>query len=380
MVKNRQVSVSISLRVTYAFDSLPLKDSGKLKRQADLDLEYTSSERGTVIQLHGLKILVTNHSYAINCPELTETLQAPSRYGADTNSGHTTPNPAALSAQQPQSQQPLAGQGQHGAYGNYQGHPYYQNQNQQNQYYNAYMSQYAPYQQQNYAAPFGAKGGMYNQPHHGYSQYDQHSSSPANAGGFPQSHGRESTLTSGLGDYARSGSAQPSQNQQQSGAGAFGINDPFTRAQGAFGGQTPGYGQQQAGQQGSSEDALKPFGDSKSGPSPSAVGQPGRPGSATNTSGQTAQSGLPPPQSLQQQSFGSYPGGHLAQMGQTSQYGSALGGLGGGHTAGAQSHQAGGYGAYGAGAAGAGGNAGFGNSYGSYGRGGGGWGGNYGGH
>jgi hypothetical protein len=338
--------------------------------------------------------IYSNSSGIIISPATNQmTQQTQSRYGdAAQQSGHTTPNPALGAQQQPgaqaqsqqaqhQHQQPHTQGQQHSAYGNYQQHPYYQ----QSPYYNAYMNQYSPYNQQSFAAPFGGKGGMYNQPHHGYSQnsYDQHSSSPANTGGFPQSsmHGRESALTSGLGEYARSGSAQPSQTQQPSGTGAFGgINDPFSRAQGAFAGQNQPYGQQ-AGQQASGDDALKPFADAKSGsgPSPSALGQPGRPGSATNTTGQAAQSGLPPPQSLQQ-GFGSYPGAHLGQMGQTSQYGGALGGLGGGHTAGAQSHQAGGYGAYGAGAAGAGGNAGFSNSYGSYGGRGGGWGGNYGGH
>ncbi|KAF2431171.1 hypothetical protein EJ08DRAFT_696561 [Tothia fuscella] len=293
-------------------------------------------------------------------------------------SGHTTPNPAASAqqagAQSQQAQLQQQAQGQHAGYANGY-HPYYNSP-----YYGSYMNNYGgPYaQQQGYGQPFGGKGGMYNQPHHPYSQYDQHSSSPANASGFAQ--GRDSTLTSGLGEYGRSGSAQPSQSQQQSGAGAFGgINDPFTgRSQGAFANQGQ-YNHQQGNQQGSNDDALKPFGDSKSGPSPSALGQPGRPGSATNTTGQAGQTGLPPPQS-HQQGFGSYPGGHQQGFGaQTSQYGGGLGGLGG-HAAGAQSHQgAAGYGGYGAAGQAAGANAGFGNSYGSYNRGGGGgWGGNYG--
>jgi len=230
------------------------------------------------------------------------------------------------------------------------------------------MNQYAHYNQPGFGGQFG-KGGMYNQPHPGYSMgsqnaYDQHSSSPANAGGF----NRDSVLGSGLGDYGRSGSTQPSQTQQ-TGSGAFGgVNDPFGRSQSGFPGQNQPYGQQQSGQQISTEDSLKPFGESKpsAGPSPSALGQSGRPGSATNTTGQGAQTGLPPPQS-HQQGFSGYPG-HLGQMGQTSQYGGGLGGLGG-HTAGAQSHQGGGYGGgYGSS---------FGNSYGSY-NGRGGWGGNYG--
>jgi hypothetical protein len=296
--------------------------------------------------------------------------QAQSRYGEAQQSGHTTPNPALGTQQQTGAQTQQAqqmhqqphGQGQHGAYP-YGAHPYYNSP-----YFSAYMNQYAHYNQPGFGGQFG-KGGMYNQPHPGYSMgsqnaYDQHSSSPANAGGF----NRDSVLGSGLGDYGRSGSTQPSQTQQ-TGSGAFGgVNDPFGRSQSGFPGQNQPYGQQQSGQQISTEDSLKPFGESKpsAGPSPSALGQSGRPGSATNTTGQGAQTGLPPPQS-HQQGFSGYPG-HLGQMGQTSQYGGGLGGLGG-HTAGAQSHQGGGYGGgYGSS---------FGNSYGSY-NGRGGWGGNYG--
>ena len=229
------------------------------------------------------------------------------------------------------------------------------------------MNQYSPYGQQGFGGPF-AKGGMYNQPHHGYgmssqSAYDQHSSSPGNVSGFS----RDTGLSAGLAEYGRSGSTQPSQSQQSSSSAFGGASDTFGRTQSGFPAQNPSYGQQHAGQPGSNEDSLKPFGDTKSstGPNPSALGQPGRPGSATNTTGQGTQSGLPPPQS-HQQGFGGYPGHLGGQMGGTSQYGGGLGGLGG-HTAGAQSHQGGAYGGYGAG---------FGNSYGSYGRGG--WSGNYG--
>ncbi|KAE9962534.1 hypothetical protein BLS_000209 [Venturia inaequalis] len=301
--------------------------------------------------------------------------QNQARYGDAQQSGHNTPNPTAVGAQQAAGaqsqhahQQQPHGQAQHQGYpGAYSQHAYYNSP-----YWSAYQQQYSPYgQQAGFGGPFGGKGGMYNQPHHGYGQnaYDQHSSSPANAAGFG---GRETSLGSGLGaEYGRSGSTQPSQTQSAS-AGAFG-SDPFSRSQSGFPGQNQGYGQQQSAQQGAAEDSLKPFSDGKSGagPSPSSIGQPGRPGSATNTAAQVAQTGLPPPQS-HQQGFGAYPGHPQQQMGQTSQYGSGLGGLGG-HTAGAQTHQAAGqYGNYGAG---------FGNnnSYGSYGgRGGGGWGGNYG--
>jgi len=138
------------------------------------------------------------------------------------------------------------------------------------------------------------------------------------------------------------------------------MGDVFGR-QGGFPGGSQNYGQQQGAQQSSADDSLKPFGDSKptSGPSPTSLGQPGRPGSATNNTPGQSQSGLPPPQS-HQQGFGSYPG-HLSQ-------GTGYGGLGGLGHQGGQNHQ-GGFGAYGGG--------GYGN-YGSYGRGG--WGTNYGSH
>jgi len=198
-------------------------------------------------------------------------------------------------------------------------------------------------------------------------------------GAFGQSslHGRDSALGGGLGDYARSGSAQPSQSQHTTAAGAGfgGLPEMFSRSQ-AGGYQNQPYGQQPGAQQTANEDSLKPFGDSKTGggPSPSALGQPGRPGSATNnTPGQTSQSGLPPPQSHQQGFGGGYPS-HLNQLqgGQANQYGGGLGGLGGAQqqhgAAQQQSHQQSGYGQYG----------GFGGGYGSYNRGG--WGTNYGQH
>ena len=257
--------------------------------------------------------------------------------------------------------------GQPGHTGGYPyNHPYYGSP-----YYANYMSQFGSYGQGGYGG-FGGKG-MYGQPHHyGMSpqtSFDQHSSSPANVGGLGQSsiHGRESGLGSALGEYGRSVS-QPSQNQHSAtaGAGFSALPDMFGRSQAGYSGQTSTYGQQQAGQQSGNEDSLKPFAESKSsGPSPSALAQPGRPGSAANnTPGQTGPGGLPPPQS-HQQGFGGYPS-HLNQLqgGQGNQYGS-LGGLG--HQ-GAGSHQTGGYGNYG----------GFGAGYGGYNRGG--WGTNYGQH
>ena len=136
-----------------------------------------------------------------------------------------------------------------------------------------------------------------------------------------------SGMSSGLGgmdDFGR-GSAQ---SQQQQSGGFGGMNDPFGRSGSGFGTQS-GYGQvSMAGQ----EDSLKPFSDVKGGPSP-ALGQPGgRPGSATNSAGASAQSGLPPPQRQQSGFGGGYPGFNQGQYG--------LGGLG------TQQHGQGGYGAY----------------------------------
>ncbi|KAJ4305371.1 RNAPII degradation factor [Kalmusia sp. IMI 367209] len=291
--------------------------------------------------------------------------QSQSRYNEAQNSGHNTPNPA-LGGQHPSgpaSQQQQAQHmqqqphGQPGHAANYPySHPYYN----ANPYYANYASQYGGYGQGAYGN-FGKS--MYGQSHHyggmpPQASFDQHSSSPANVGGFGGSsiHGRDSGLGGGLGDYGRSVSGT-SQNQHNAtaGSGAFGgIPESYRQPQGGYGGQNS-YGQQQISQQGPSEDSLKPFGDSKSGgPSPSTLGaQPGRPGSATNNpQGQGSQGGLP-----QQQGFGGYPG-HL-QGGQGNQYGGGLGGLG--HQGGSHQNNFGQYGGFG--------------GYGSYSRGG--WGGNY---
>lgn len=199
------------------------------------------------------------------------------------------------------------------------------------------------------------------------SSYDQHhSASPANAGTFGQNQQATMRSASGMGsalgnleDYGRSSAQQPAAHQQTSGFG--GMNDNFTRSTSGFGGQS-GYGQQSMA---GPEDSLKPFADSKGGPSP-ALGQPGgRPGSAANSTGASAQSGLPPPQS-HQSGFGGYPGfpgqsgyGGLGGLGNQQQHGQS--------TMGGQQ----GYGSYGAG--------GFGQTYGGYGSRGG-WGSNYGAH
>ncbi|KAI9815280.1 MAG: RNAPII degradation factor [Pycnora praestabilis] len=321
----------------------------------------------------------------------TQTPQPQSRYSQVSEaqaSGHTTPNPTISG--QPQQQQHQSAQPQHmhqqaqgqsgGQHGGYPyGHPYYSSP-----YYAAYINQFGYGGGQGYGAPYGNKGGMYGQPHQGYGMTPQssyeHSSSPANIGGFgqPSSHGRDNAHGS-LGDYGRSGSAQPAQSQQHSaGSGAFGgMPDVFGRSGSGFGGQNQQLGQQPGAQQVGMDDSLKPFGESKAsaGPSPS-LNQPGRPGSATNNPpGQPSQSGLPPPQSQQgqqgQQGFGGYPN-HVSHQGQHSGQGGQYGNLGGlgGHQSGGQSHQGSGYGSYGAG---------FGNYYGNN-AGRGGWGGNYGQH
>ncbi|KAJ4407236.1 RNAPII degradation factor [Didymella pomorum] len=259
-----------------------------------------------------------------------------SRYDAN-NSGHNTPNPG-LGSQLPsgpasQSQQGQGhsqqSQGQHGGYP--YNHPYYGSP-----YYANYMNQFGGYGQQQGYGSFGK--GMYGQPHHyGMSpqaSYEQHSSSPANAGGFGASNDRGSGF-GGLGDYGRSASGMGQNHTATSGSGFGGIPDTFSRP--GYTGQSS-YGQQQGGQQGG-DDSLKGFGDSKStGPSQSALGaQQGRPGSATQgTPSQSAQ-GLHQQQS-HQQGFGGYP----SHLGGNSQYG-GLGGLG--HQQGG--NQQSGYGNYG---------------------------------
>ena len=316
--------------------------------------------------------------------------QAHSRFTDTTGSGHNTPNPLIGGPQQsaPNTQQQTqhsvpqaAGHQQQGGYGSGQGgypygQPYYANP-----YQHAYQNQLG-YNQ--HLGGYGGggypnkHGGMYGGSH-GYgmgpqSSYDQHSASPANAGAFGQNQQTSMRSASGMGsglgnldDYGRS-SAQQSAAHQQQNSGYGGMQDAFTRSTSGFGGQS-GYGQ--TSMAGGSEDSLKPFNDSKGGPSP-ALGQPGgRPGSAANSAGGSTQSGLPPPQSLQS-GFGGYPG----FPGQ-SQYG-GLGGLGSQqqqqqqHGQNTMGGQQGGYGSYGA--------SGFGQTYGGGGYSRGGWGSNYGAH
>ena len=322
----------------------------------------------------------------VNTPHL-QSKQAQSRFADTTGSGNNTPNPLVGGQQQtnpnaPQSQhsvhqQPSSHQQQAG-YGANQpgygyGHPYYPSP-----YHQAYQNQYGGYNQQQlggYGGGYpGKQSGMYAGGSHGYgmapqSSYDHHSASPANAGAFGQNQQATMRSASGMGsnlagldDYGRS-SSQSAAHQQSSAFG--GMNEIYTRSTSGFGGQS-GYGQQSMT---GPEDSLKPFADSKGGPSP-ALGQPGgRPGSAANSAGGNAQSSLPPPQS-HQSGFGGYPGftgqsgyGGLGGLGtQQQQHGQQQSTMGG----------QGGYGSYGAG--------GFGQTYGGYGSQRGGWGSNYGAH
>lgn len=186
----------------------------------------------------------------------------------------------------------------------------------------------------------------------------EHSASPANAGGYSSSQGRDSTYSSGLGDYGRSGASQPNQVQPQSSSGSAGypatLPESYGRSPSGYGAPAQHYGQQHGGS--GIDESLKGYGDSKTGPA-AALGQPGRTGSAANSASQQGGS-FPPPQ-------GGFQGGHLNQLhsNQGSQYGGHLGGLGGHQSSGQGQQGSGGYGNYGGG--------GFGNnSYGNYGRGG----------
>lgn len=366
-------------------------------------------------------------------------------------SGNSTPNPAIPNQQQQSQPQPThqmlqqqqaQGQagGQHTAYP--YGHPYYASP-----YYSAYLNQVSshPYGRERpmfddvrrydeqylthnpqfgyggnhsgygggpFAGGTAGKQGMYGQPHQGYgmspqqTSYDQHSSSPANIGGFAQQQSapsRDGVGSASLAAYGRSGSAQPSESQQQysgTSVGAYGnMPDVFARSTSGFPGQVQGLAHQQGGQSGAIEDSARGvYGDSTKvpgGPSP-ALGQPGgRPGSAANSM-QGVTAGLPPSnqvpgQQQSQQGYGGYPGLVTHQMQQqqqqqhgqqASQYGAGPPGvsaLGGHHQSAAQQHTQQGSGGYGGAGYGAGG---FGGSYYGVGGGGnrGGWGGNYGGH
>lgn len=296
------------------------------------------------------------------------TSQPPSRYAhVDApNSGHTTPNPTLPGTTQAPTAQHMPTQATHG-YG--YGYPYYSNphyasyMNQMNQhqygrnrpmyddarrYDDHYMPHTSQYGYGSQYAPYG-KAGMYGQPH-GFSY--EHASSPA--AGFNQTMpGRDSA-------YGRTGSAQPTENQQPTNAFGSGMTDVFGRSQAGFGQNQP-----IAQQPPVTAEETKSFDTPKAGggPSPS-LAQTNRPGSATNSSmpGQPPAQGLPPLHAQQTQpGLGTYPN-------LNPQFGGGLGALGGQQAAATQAHHpASGYGNY----AGTG----FGNYYGNT-RGG--WGGNYG--
>ena len=293
-------------------------------------------------------------------------------------SGNSTPNP--VPGQQPPNQPPQMPQGQPGSQHGGYGYPYsygnyysnYMNHMNQNshlygrerplfddvrRYDDQYISQNPQY---GYGGVFGGgKQGMYGQGHQGYgmspqASYDQHSGSPANTSAFGSQHPSNREPSSGLGNYGRSGSTQPSENSQQfPGTGATShnsVSDVFGRSQ-------PGYQGHNQGLGGGNEESLRTYNDkSQSGPSP-ALGQPGnRPGSAVNAQGQNqGQSG-----------YSGYPNQMNQQMHsqQGSQYGGAPSGFAG-HQSGNQNQ---GYGGYGGGYGG--------NIYGNNSRGG--WGGSYG--
>lgn len=288
------------------------------------------------------------------------TTQPPSRYGHidNTNSGHSTPNPAGPVIA------PAAHTAQHGyGYGNnyYYNNPHYASyMNQMNQHqqqyngrtrpmyddarrYEEYMQhpQHQQHQQQygyNNQYPYGK--GMYTpQPPTTAFSYDQTSSSPANTGSFA----RESV-------YGRTGSAQPDNITASANSFSAPMPDVF-RSQGSFG-PNPAI----TGQPSATADESKGFDSKASGPSPSLAN---RPGSATNSvPGQAQpQTGLPQGQQGQQgqQAFSNYP--------MNPQF-SGIGALSGHQGA---ANQASAYGNYGGG---------FSNYYGNSNRGG--WGGNYG--
>ncbi|EFX00372.1 rnapii degradation factor [Grosmannia clavigera kw1407] len=265
------------------------------------------------------------------------------------NSGSTTPNPPApgqpQQAQQPgavqngqaqSQQQPQASQYPYN-------HPYFTSP-----YYNQYMNQmnqYGSFAQGN----FGPYGKGYGNHHPGYgvtpTPYEHNISQASTfAAGSSLHRGAETnSLATGLGEYGRVGSGQPS-SYGSGHDGSFGRAG--AAAYQAQAGQGFGAPPSQASAQQAGADDLKPYGDPKgaTGPSPSLGGA--RPGSATNT--QASQPGLPPPQSSQQgiSSYGGYPThlqGHSGLHGNQS-----VAGGGYGMSAGAnQSHTNNPYGGYG---------------------------------
>ncbi|PWW73457.1 hypothetical protein C7212DRAFT_366016 [Tuber magnatum] len=245
------------------------------------------------------------------------TSRYPAQTGGEQGSGHATPSPAIPTVQQTsQPHQPI---GQHPTqafqYG-YQHHPYY--------------NQFVP--QSYYNQPFKNHQGMYGYPQAYISpQYSDHTSTPAGLGGFgaPSAQGRDGVA--GLGDYSRMNTTAAQQQQQQAlpqhtSTGGYGSGIPnFLSSRGLPQEQQQlgaGVGQQQAGQQGQTDESLK-FGENKppTGPSgtPSIPGQPGRPGSATSNLG--PQHGGQTPASMYGSHLNHGLHGHQAQ----SQYGAGQG-------------------------------------------------------
>jgi hypothetical protein len=299
-----------------------------------------------------------NASQADNMSQYPQSGAHQPRFGSNSgdaqNSGHSTPNPTAQAqqatpqgqaqqqsqgpqqqqqGQQQQGQQPNAPGSQpqsHGQYPNYNNHPYYTNP-----YYHQYYSGYG----QGGFGPYG-KGGMYGQPYGvaPNAPYDQ--SSPAS---FAHSSlHRDSSLTSGLGEYGRAGSGQAA-NQPGLGGSSFGsVHDTFSRGAASFQTQAQSFNNQAQPAAGAANDDLKPFSDAKagSGPSPSLGGA--RPGSAANNA-PAGQSGLPPPQNAQMGgAYGGYPS-HLQGHGL---HGSSAYGMGAGAGVGGNQHGNSPYGSY----------------------------------
>lgn len=190
---------------------------------------------------------------------------------------------------------------------------------------------------------------MYGQPY-GVSPnalYD-HASSPGTFG--PSSLHRDSPLGSGLGDYARTGSAQAG-TQPGLGGSSFGsTHDSFSRGGSSFQTQGQSFNSQTQPSGSSSTDELKPFGEAKTAPGPSPSLGGARPGSATNAA-PSAQSGSLPPQQTSQMggAYAGYPS-HLQGHGL---HGSGAYGMGAG--AGGSQHGNTPYGSYGQGGFGSGG-------------------------
>lgn len=205
--------------------------------------------------------------------------QPASRFGqvGEQTSGHATPSPG-IPALQPTTQVPNPQQtAAHQQYPMQPGAAYYHPG-----YY--YMNQYP----QAAYYPFGKQQGVYQQPQPTYMNQYEHASSPAGLAGFggPATQGRDAA-TAAATDYSRTAVSQAQQSHPQHLASNYSGLPNFLNSRGLPEQQQlgPVVGQQQVGQQGQSDDNLKPFGDNKppTGPASGVAlqGQP-RPGSATS--------------------------------------------------------------------------------------------------